>query len=375
MAFSRVPGKEELYVGGIFALRRPEQLEEKNITSVLSVIKYSFEGWGESAKRFKHMSIDVDDMDDQDLLVHLPSAVRFIERGLYPTADPAPPNEQPCLKGNKISGPDSPVSTASVYVHCAMGKSRSVSCVIAYLLHKYPHRFGGKRFVPSAASTAHRRETASEAVYQALKWVRQARPIAEPNEGFMRQLELWWEMACPVDDDGAVESHPIYQKWLYENKLKEARDLGMAPEADWIRFEDEAQQVTEGPADPAQITTPAQELRCKKCRRVVANSQFVVDHQGVGITENAVTPCPHIFVETLSWMRPALENGALDGRLNCPNTKCSATIGRFAWQGFKCSCGEWVCPAFSLNRSRVDEVNVRPAGMGIRQPPSRSGSL
>jgi dual specificity phosphatase 12 len=92
-------------------------------------------------------------------------------------------------------------------------------------------------------------------------------------------------------------------------------------------------------------------------------------------------------------MRPALEQGLLDGRLECPNLKCHAQIGRYAWQGMKCSCGIWVCPAFSLQKGRVDEivkrgendqgqgpdgVNVASGGrngtaLGIRLPPSMRG--
>ncbi|KAM0813104.1 putative Tyrosine-protein phosphatase YVH1 [Seiridium cardinale] len=369
MAFNRISGKEDLYVGGIFALRKPELLEDKNITSVLSVIKYSFEGWGARAERFKHKSIDVDDVEDEDLLAHLSSAVRFIEQGLHPLDD-SPTSGQDLSKEDGDNKSEQ-AGSGAVYVHCAMGKSRSVTCVVAYLLYKFPHRFGGNQFVSSAASTAQRREAAPEAVAQAVRWVQQSRPIAEPNPGFMRQLELWWEMGCPASSDDAVENHPIYQKWLYENKLKEARDAGMAPEADWIRFEDEAEPTEDQPEQ----NMSNKQLRCKKCRRVLANSQFIVDHQGTGNKRNAPAPCPHVFVETLSWMRPYLEDGTLDGRLICPNAKCNAIVGRFAWQGFKCSCGEWVCPAFSLNRSRVDEADVRPAGMGIRMPPGRNGSL
>lgn len=58
-------------------------------------------------------------------------------------------------------------------------------------------------------------------------------------------------------------------------------------------------------------------------------------------------------------MRPALEQGLLNGRLECPNQKCQAQIGRYAWQGMRCSCGVWVCPAFSLQKGRVDEITKR----------------
>lgn len=101
--------------------------------------------------------------------------------------------------------------------------------------------------------------------------------------------------------------------------------------------------------------------------------------------------CTHHFLHPLSWMRPALEQGLLSGRLECPNSKCGAQIGRYAWQGMKCSCGVWVCPAFSLQKGRVDEITKMgenrdakgktatgseggvTGGMGIRLPPGMKG--
>jgi len=53
-------------------------------------------------------------------------------------------------------------------------------------------------------------------------------------------------------------------------------------------------------------------------------------------------------------MQPALDKGELEGRLECP--KCSSKVGAYAWQGLQCSCGKWITPAFSLAKSKVDEV-------------------
>ncbi|CAJ2511692.1 Uu.00g073170.m01.CDS01 [Anthostomella pinea] len=377
-SMSRIPGDANLFVGGLWILNIESyrnHLYDNNITHVLSLIKWSFDKWSEEGKRFKHMSIDIDDLEESDLLSHLPAAVRFIDSGLYPpqsVADGTKSSDNtPTTAQDGATSP--PPSPGGVYVHCVMGKSRSVSCVVAYLLYKYPHRFGGRPFVPSAAATSQRRETAKEAVQKALDCVREVRSHAEPNDGFMEQLELWWEMGCPAEDDGAVERHPTYQKWLYDRMLKDARDMHMAPEADHIRFGDEVDQPTTAGGGPEAQEQGGNEVRCKKCRRMLATPKFLVPHAPVGEAQSG--HCAHIFIDTLSWMRPMLEDGALDGRLICPNSKCGATVGRFAWQGLKCSCREWVVPAFSLNRSRVDEVAPRPDGGGRRGVSGQSGNL
>jgi dual specificity phosphatase 12 len=116
-----------------------------------------------------------------------------------------------------------------------MGKSRSVTIVIAYLL----------------------RQNASHTVSSALALIRQSRPIAEPNDGFTKQLELYKEMGCPRD----IEAQPKYQRWLYQREVDLALAAGMAP--DRVRFEDEEVQE-EGEGTGREV-----ELRCRKCRYVL----------------------------------------------------------------------------------------------------------
>lgn len=88
--------------------------------------------------------------------------------------------------------------------------------------------------------------------------------------------------------------------------------------------------------------------------------------------------CTHHFIAPLSWMRRTLEEGALSGRLECPNPKCGQQVGRYAWQGLKCSCGHWEVPGFSLAGGKVDEIvsrnNVASGGAtGVRMPPGMAG--
>ncbi|KAH4927970.1 protein-tyrosine-phosphatase [Parastagonospora nodorum] len=306
----KVPGDLQLYIGGMFTLRRREALQQANITHVVSVLRLPLDQ--DLFSPFKeHMVVEVDDVDDENLLEHFPATNRFIKAGLN--------------------------GGGGVLVHCAMGKSRSATVVIAYLMQEH-------NISPA----------------EALSHLRQARSICEPNDGFMKQLELYGEMHTPEN----VKQSPAYQRWVYQREIELSRACGQAPEADKIRFEDEhvADQNT------------GFELRCRKCRRALATSQYLLKHTSPSTKDDesidalVIAPtkdCAHYFLDPLSWMRPELEQGKLEGRLECP--KCSTNVGKYAWQGMQCSCGEWVVPGISLLKGRIDEA--RKSTAGIRRPP------
>ncbi|KAJ4352679.1 tyrosine protein phosphatase yvh1 [Ascochyta clinopodiicola] len=299
----RVPGDLDLYIGGMFTLRRREALQQANITHVLSVLRTPLDQ--DLFEPFKHHVVEVDDVEDENLLEHFPATNQFIQEGLD--------------------------GGGGVLVHCAMGKSRSATVVIAYLMQKH-------NITPS----------------EALSHVRQARSIVEPNEGFWKQLELYGEMQMPE----SVEETPAYQRWVYQRELELSRACAQAPEADKIRFEDE--HVTE--------QTSGFEMRCRKCsRRPLATSQYLTSHS----QDKSNAKCAHYFVDPLSWMRSELEQGKLEGRIECPG--CHSNVGKYAWQGMQCSCGDWMVPGISLAKGRIDEA--RKGGVsGIRRPPGAPGA-
>ncbi|KAF2399163.1 dual specificity protein phosphatase 12 [Trichodelitschia bisporula] len=310
MLLDKVPGDLKLYIGGLFTLRRKEQMQEANITHVLSVLRQPLDK--KLFESYKHMHVEVDDVEDENLLEHFAATNAFVQEGLD--------------------------GGGGVFVHCAMGKSRSATCVLAYLIHKYG-------ITPS----------------EALAQVRQSRPLVEPNEGFWQQLELYHQMNMPTD----IDSHPVYQRWLYQRQVQMSAECGQAPEIENIRFEDEH-------VSPDSPETAEFELKCKKCRRKLATSTHLIPHTPP--PHNAPFPqtltCAHYFLDPLSWMRSELEHARLEGRLECPQPKCGAQVGKYAWQGMRCSCGAWVVPAITLARGRVDEVRSKGAVEGkIRRGP------
>jgi dual specificity phosphatase 12 len=268
------------------AIEELRRLRRLAFTHLLSVVRHDFAAEAAAVAPFAHLVVAVDDEEAEDLLCRLPQTNAFIGGAL--------------------------ASGGRVLVHCVAGTSRSVAVVAAYLM------------------AAHDMDSQG-----ALALVRAAHPPAAPNPSFVRQLELYAAMGRPVD----VEGHALYQQWRYALGVERSVAAGRAP--DVLRFEDEETTTTAA-------TTTAGELRCRRCRRVLATAQ---PHRPAARHRPA---CAHHFVQPQAWMRPELERGQLEGRLACPNARCGALVGRYAWQGMRCSCGDWLVPGFSLQAARVD---------------------
>jgi dual specificity phosphatase 12 len=64
----------------MFTLRRREALQQANITHVLSVLRTPLDQ--DLFSPFKHMVVEVDDVDDENLIAYFPATNRFIQEGL-----------------------------------------------------------------------------------------------------------------------------------------------------------------------------------------------------------------------------------------------------------------------------------------------------
>ncbi|XP_058192376.1 dual specificity protein phosphatase 1-like isoform X2 [Rhododendron vialii] len=129
--------EEGLYLGSIGAANNKSELKRLNVTHILTVAN-SLPPI--HPNDFVYKIIDIPDREDVNIANYFEECFNFIA-------------------GAKRTG-------GGVLVHCFVGKSRSVTIILAYLMKKY-----------------------SMSVSEALKHVKSKRPIASPNSGFMTQLQ------------------------------------------------------------------------------------------------------------------------------------------------------------------------------------------
>lgn len=173
----RVPRAGNLFIGGLYALYQPNIVKDAGVTHVLSVIDFDFYELTESnnflkSKGYNHKIIQVDDDPNVDLLCYFQEMVDFIDGGLR--------------------------NGGGVFVHCAMGKSRSATAVIAYLMWKY-----------------------GVGMDEGLQQLCEGRPVCFPNPGFLEQLAVWQTM---LQEDSQPSRARIYEQWLQGRFKGEAHE-------------------------------------------------------------------------------------------------------------------------------------------------------
>ena len=174
----QVPRAGRLYIGGLYALYQTDLIRAAGITHVLSVIDYD-PLLQDKFAHLKHFHIRADDHPNEDLLQHFPEAVRYIDQALKEVGR--------IESTEKDASQDDAGDTGGVFVHCAMGKSRSATLVVAYLMWKYDLDAG-----------------------TALDQLCEGRPVCDPNPGFKEQLSVWERMCRARTED---ESRSIYEDW------------------------------------------------------------------------------------------------------------------------------------------------------------------
>ncbi|KAL5720254.1 hypothetical protein ACHQM5_012933 [Ranunculus cassubicifolius] len=294
-----------------FAGSESEDKKEK----LLCLVEYA----GKELKLVR-MAVPLRDMERENLLDYLDVCLDFID------------------SSRKIGG---------VLVHCFAGVSRSASIITAYLM-----------------------KTEQLSVEDALQSLKESCDFVCPNDGFLDQLKMFEDMGFKVDHTSSV------YKRFHLQVLGDSYNRGERIDSSQFGVDPGLPSATidsssESSVSPKESTKPNTAYRCKKCRRVVAVKDNVVDHnpgEGEGCFKwqkrssgnffnryDDEPECSSIFVEPLRWMK-TVEEGALEGKLFCPH--CEARLGYFNWSGIQCSCGSWITPAFQLHQSRLDISTV-----------------
>ncbi|KAJ3123391.1 hypothetical protein HK098_001935 [Nowakowskiella sp. JEL0407] len=292
---------------------------------------------------FEYFPVTLTDEESSNIFKYLPQTCEFIENS---------------VKNGK-----------NVLVHCEAGVSRSATIITAYLM-----------------------KSRDLSVNEALSELRKVHPRASPNRSFFAQLALFSCMNCSID-----AKNRKYRLFCSKLLAVQKGDIGLTP-ADYSKkpseFITEMQQI-----DSIIPQTPrSAQLRCKKCRLILASSEQVQDHEtGMGeivfnhtkrtinyikeqqrnstptssnpntesasgashepdrtlfqFSTDAARTCSSFFLEPLEWMK-GINDGENEGKINCP--KCDSKLGGYCWAGQPCSCGAWIAPAFSVARSKVD---------------------
>lgn len=223
----------------------------------------------------------------------------------------------------------------TVVVHCLEGMSRSVTVVLAHLM-----------------------KSDQLSVDEAVAFMKKIYPKANPNVGFLEQLQLYEAMGSTVD-----KTHPAYKQYRLQLLASQIQSTQLVTKDLLSSLIQELKDNT---------ASNDKKYKCRKCRFMLFGGDSSIDHEpGSGqvsfrrhkqdssavnwSNSSSKGPCTSLFIEPVSWMLPLLE-GTIDGKLPCP--KCGGRLGSFNWAGMQCSCGKWVTPAFQIHKNRVDESRI-----------------
>lgn len=228
-------------------------------------------------------------------------------------------------------------SNERVLIHCVAGVSRSATILCAYFMREK-----------------------SMSAQEAIDFVRKKRSIIDPNEGFVRQLNLFAKMNRRIDSTNAEYRKLLlihlkfkmssFRPWRNQSPLSEMQPI-QEPLGGYFS---KLNQFL--PKNKLKAQKHEDVFKCKKCRLFLFNSINVVK---VDDCDADLNLCTHIFIEPQKWMLPYINNHEV-GPINCSH--CFTKIGSFDWNGFVCTCklhSGLLCGLFRVDAKKVDSPSLK----------------
>uniref|UniRef100_A0A914PSF3 protein-tyrosine-phosphatase n=1 Tax=Panagrolaimus davidi TaxID=227884 RepID=A0A914PSF3_9BILA len=319
---------DKLYISdaaSVISERGKQKIHELGISHILTTSGMAIPEW-QRIPNIHYKFIFMMDMLSQDLLGNnlLDDALKYIDKVLN--------------------------SGGSILVHCEVGVSRSIAIVAAYLMKKH-------EWNPS----------------KAILFIQNSRPIACPNQSFIRQLAIFRQLGYKADIETLSRSQH------YRNFCA---DTGNLPHHTRGESSDDDNNITErikkiDLEHHSQKNIAHKRFRCRKCRNdlfydthILKHTIGTIDDDEIDHSEELQTPelCSFDYlIAPMKWMN--IEE--YQGKILCP--KCNEKLGQYIWSGRE------LTPWIHIQKSKVDESNMsilaaRLAAIGTHMPPTTTNS-
>jgi len=251
-----------VWLGDITSSENLEALDKYNISHILTILDYQPT---HIDKNRTYLYIHADDFQSTDLLTNeFEKCFQFIDKAIE--------------QGHQV------------LIHCQAGVSRSATIAAMYLMRKY---------------SLTREQAIERLISKRSYW------IVMPNDGFIRQLDLFYQMNYKVD---------------LENELyKEFQRKRFDP----IESNNKTSIVLSN-------NETEREYKCRSCHMKLFTNNDIQNH------DQECNNKTQLFTFYLDWIDEIFLNPI--GKIFCPN--CKIILGEYSLEGIRCNCHQWIKPAF-----------------------------